>query len=272
MFNSNRFRVIKIFFSKSVVPSSNIVIINPVPIIILEYLKDKTYINSYKEMLKNQGSIYSFINTVNSKQYIGSAKYFYLRLNEHLNNKKSNLNLQRAFNKYGLDKFYWAIYEYFSYENKRISNKDLTNLETSYIKAFKLNTLYNFNYEVTSTQGYIHTDEAKKKKMIEYYKDKNNHPMYGKTHSKEILYLISKPGKLNPMCGKSHSEESKKIMAIKKNKYLNGVGIFDLNDNLIKKFSNNVELANYLGISKVTVGKYLKNKLIYKSVYIFKPI
>lgn len=163
-------------------------------------------------MLKIKGGIYSFVNTVNSKQYIGSAKDFYLRLNEHLNNKKSNINLRRsrAFNKYGLvaqrssaakhakHKFYWVIYESFSYENKRISNKDLTNLVTSYIKAFKLNTLYNFNYEATSTQGYIHRDEANKKR-IEYYKDKNNHPMYGKTHSKEILDLISKPGKLNPM-------------------------------------------------------------------------
>jgi len=61
----------------------------------------------------------------------------------------------------------------------------------------------------------------------------------------------------------------------KKNKYLNGVGIFDLNDSaplLIEKFDNNVELANYLGISKVTVGKYLNNNLIYKDMYRFKPI
>ena len=50
--------------------------------------------------------------------------------------KKSNKNLQNAFNKYGLDKFYWVIYEYFSYENKIISEKSLTDLETSYIKAF----------------------------------------------------------------------------------------------------------------------------------------
>lgn len=35
-------------------------------------------------------------------------------------------------------------------------------------------------------------------------------------------------------------------MAMMKNKYIKGVGIFDLNDNLIKKFNNNVELANYL--------------------------
>lgn len=53
---------------------------------------------------------------------------------------------------------------------------------------------------------------------------------------------------------------------------MNGVGIFDLNDNLIHKFDNNVELASYLGISKVTVGKYMNNKFIYKNVHIFKPI
>lgn len=61
-------------------------------------------------------------------------------------------------------------------------------------------------------------------------------------------------------------------MAKKRNKYINGVGIFDLNNNLVKNLDNNVELANYLGISKVTVGKYLNNQLIYKDIYIFKPI
>lgn len=45
-----------------------------------------------------------FINLENGNQYIGSAKDFYLRLNEHLVNKKSNVALQSAFTKYGLDK------------------------------------------------------------------------------------------------------------------------------------------------------------------------
>lgn len=76
------------------------------------------------------------------------------------------------------------------------------------------------------------------------------------------------------MFGKKHSDKTKELMAKKRNKYLNGIGIFDLEDNLIKKFDNNVELANYLNISKVTVGKYLNNELIYKNknIYIFKPI
>lgn len=42
------------------------------------------------------------------------------------------------------------------------------------------------------------------------------------------------------MFGKTHSEESKKLIATNKNKYLYGKGIFDLNSNLIKKFNNNV--------------------------------
>nr|YP_009327865.1 hypothetical protein [Epichloe festucae]APB96823.1 hypothetical protein [Epichloe festucae]APB96883.1 hypothetical protein [Epichloe hybrida] len=108
--------------------------------------------------------------------------------------------------------------------------------------------------------------------MKEYYKDKNSHPMYGKNHTKEALSLISKPGGLNPMYGKTHSDETRSIMTKKINKYLKGVGIFDLNNNLIKKFDNNVELAKYLKISKVTVGKYMNNNLIYDNIYIFKPI
>lgn len=247
--------------------------INPIPVLVLYKLADKSYINSFRNTLKDKGGIYSFINTVNGKQYIGSAKDLYIRLNEHLSNKKSNLRLrlQAAFNKYGLDKFNWIVYEYFTYESKIISNKALTDLETSYIRSFDFSTLYNFKLEATSMLGYKHTDEAKQK-MVERFKDITNHPMYGKKHSEEILKLISKPGELNPMYGKNHSDETKKAISLKMSKYPDGVGIFDLNDNLIKKFNNNTEIANYLGISKVTVGKYLNNDLIYKDMYKFKPI
>ena len=69
-----------------------------------------------------------------------------------------------------------------AHESKIISNEALTNLETSYIKTFDFSTLYNFKKDATSSLGYQHTEEAKTK-MVEYYKDKNNHPMYGKTHS-----------------------------------------------------------------------------------------
>ena len=74
-------------------------------------------------------------------------------------------------------------------------------------------------------------------------------------------------------------DQAYEVGATNKNKYLNGQlaqGIFYLNGNLIKKFDNNVELAKFLDIYKVTVqpeaSKYLNNNLIYKNNYRFKPI
>ena len=54
--------------------------------------------------------------------------------------------------------------------------------------------------------------------MIEYYKNKKNHLMFGKTHTNESLALISKPGKLNSMFGKKHSEMTKASVSEKKKK------------------------------------------------------
>ena len=55
----------------------------PLPVLTINNLNDKDSIKSYRILLKDKGGIYSFINTVNGNQYIGSAKDFYLRLNEH---------------------------------------------------------------------------------------------------------------------------------------------------------------------------------------------
>ena len=242
-----------------------------VPIFTINNLNNKDCIKSSRPLLKDKGGIYSFINTVNGNQYIGSAKDFYLRLNEHLDNKKSNLALQKAFVKYGLDRFNFCVFEYFTYESKIISHKALTDLETRYISRFNFDSLYNFKATATSSLGYKHTEEARLK-MVDYYKCKINHPMFGKTHTEEALALISKPGELNLMFGKKHSEATKAAMSEKKNKYPLGVGIYDLDNNLILKFNNNVELAKHLDISKVTVGKYLNSGLVYNKTFWFKPI
>ena len=61
-------------------------------------------------------------------------------------------------------------------------------------------------------------------------------------------------------------------MSEKRNKYPLGVGIFDLEGNLISAFKNNIELAKHLNITKVTAGKYLNYQLVYKNTYYFKPI
>jgi predicted GIY-YIG superfamily endonuclease len=60
-------------------------------------LNDRACIKSYESMLKGKGGIYSIVNTVNGKQYTGSAKDFFIRFNEHLKYKNnSNAALQKS--------------------------------------------------------------------------------------------------------------------------------------------------------------------------------
>lgn len=109
-----------------------------------------------------------------------------------------------------------------------------------------------------------------KQKMIKRLQDKSNHPFWGKHPYEKTKLLISKPGLLNPMFGKTHSEETKNIMRSKKLKYPNGVGIYDLDNRLLKTFDYASDLAVHLGVSKVTVSKYLNNGLVFKGKYYLK--
>ena len=79
---------------------------SPVPIKIFNNLDNNKTVISYGNILRKKAGIYCFINTINNKRYIGSAKDLYFRLIEHLSNKKSNSALQSAIAKYGLEKFY----------------------------------------------------------------------------------------------------------------------------------------------------------------------
>lgn len=168
-----------------------------------------------------------------------------------------------------MENFSFCVYEYFTYENKLTSANLLTDLETTYIRKFKFNTLYNFMKTATSLEGYKHTD-ATKLKMIERLQKKTNHPFWGKHHDNKTKILISKPGSSNPMYGITHTKQTKDLMRVLKKKYVYGVGIYDLNNSLIKSFDYATELANYLNISKYTVSKYLNKGLVYNSKYYLK--
>jgi len=52
-------------------------------------------------------------------------------------------------------------------------------------------------------------------------------------------------------------------------KYLFGVGLYDFNNNLIKKYNNNAIMARDLNISKTTVGKYIKTGKVFNNLYYF---
>jgi len=69
----------------------------PVPIRVFNNLDNNEIVISYAKLLRNKSGIYCFVNTINNKRYIGSAKDLYLRLIEHLAGKKSNSALQKLY-------------------------------------------------------------------------------------------------------------------------------------------------------------------------------
>ena len=101
-------------------------------------------------------------------------------------------------------------------------------------------------------------------------KNKSNHPMFGKTHSNFALFKISKPGNLNPMYGKTHSIDSKLKMSLAKSKKI--IGLYDIDNNLINTYINQVELAKFLNINKSTVSRYLKSGKLFLNKYYIKHI
>lgn len=219
----------------------------------------------YLPRFKAKTGCICFFNTVNGKQYIGSSIDLYKRLLEHLDGSKSNTVLQRAFSKHGLDRFLFYVYEFYVPNNAMT----LVDLEDRYINAFDFDYLYNLNPNATSSLGYTHTEQAKAKMRLRL-KDKENHPFFGKTHTEETKKLISKPGKLNPMYGRKHSEETRNLLSVRKSKFI--VGLFDVNNVLVMQFTNNVEVARYLGCHKGTVGRYIKSGKLWCDKYYIKLI
>jgi group I intron endonuclease len=237
---------------------------NVIPIKPLKIYNDLSDTNLLKKDLRNLGGVYGLIHIESSKQYIGSSLNLYSRLIDHIKGRDSNLRLQRSIKKYGLKSFNIVIY-YFHKDPAIL----LTDIETTVISAFPFSSLFNFKKEANSMLGYKHTKQAIEK-MKSRYVNKINHPMFGKTHDKETLSLISKPGLLNPMFGKSHSEYTKNLMSIKKS--IRPLGLYDVKFNIIEKYSNQIELANKFNVHKTTISRYIKSGKLFKGKFYIREI
>jgi len=188
----------------------------------------------------------------------------YERLTDHIKGVSSNVRLQRSIVKHGLNNFNIVIY-YYHIDPAVL----LTDIETEVIKSFPFEDLYNFKKEAVSMLGYKHTRKAIKKMTLRLA-DKSKHPMYGKKHKAETKKAISKPGNLNPMFNKKHNIESKQKISAALSK--TPLGLYDLNNNLIKSFKNQVEIAIEYSVFKGTVGRYLKSGKIFLGKYYIRKL
>lgn len=210
----------------------------------------------------------SCLRSVNAKglykHYIGSSINLYERIRDHIKNQDSNVRLQRSIKKYGINSFILIIY-YIQTD----SNILLTDVETQVIKSFPKKSLFNFKMEATNLLGYKHTKKAISKMKLRFT-NKENHPMFGKSHSAEALLRISKPGLLNPMFGKQHSLITKNKISLALSK--RPIGLYSLDNKLIKVYMNQVELAKEYKVFKGTIGRYLRSGKIFEKKYLIKYI
>jgi group I intron endonuclease len=117
--------------------------------------------------------------------------------------------------------------------------------------------------------GYKHTVEAIAKMKLRLA-DKTNNPMYGKKHTLNTLQAISKPGELNPMFNKEHNIETRKKMSISHSK--TPLGLYDIENYLVKIFINQVELATEFCVFKTTIGRYIKSGKLFQGKYFIRKL
>jgi len=128
--------------------------------------------------------VYKITNVVNNNVYIGSTVNIGNRWREHrrkLNSRiHNNKYLQRAWNKYGWEKFRFEILE------SVLKKSNLLDREQYYLDLF--NPEYNIRKIAESNFGIRHSEE--KKIMFSKQRSGEKNPMYGRHHTKKTKKMI----------------------------------------------------------------------------------
>jgi len=217
--------------------------------------KDKSTI--YKDNIK-RSAIYRWVNNINNKSYVGSAKSLNDRLNIYYSPttlkkilERSSSAINSALLKYGYNNFKFEIIEY-------CEQDQLIYREQYYIDLLKPE--YNICKTAGSTLGKIHSESTKEK--IKNSTTGKNHRLFGKHHTYETRKNIGKALKLsNRICimPKMRIETKLKLSLVSIGV---NVKVFDIEDNLIKEFPSINSAAKYYDVSSTTISKAIKKRYI----------
>lgn len=202
-------------------------------------------------MFKKYSGIYIVENLIDGKAYIGQSVDMQRRLHDHFVGRKSNIILQRAILKYGIECFSFRFLEILPNDSTI-----LTTCEQKWIDYYRsLNMSYNICPVAESVKGRITTEQARKNMSL---------AQTGKKYSQETRNKIrnSKLGKSNNMeLLRSFNEERKKpIYALN---ILSGEEfIFNSRND-----ASRILLCNVAAIWNVLRGKYKQaNGYIFESL------
>jgi len=205
-----------------------------------------------KKALYGLSGIYGVVHIPTGTSYIGSSFDLGGRIMDHIQNNSSNLHLQSAIVKYGLSHFAFVILE-------NCIPSDLLKREQHFLDilfSLPANLRYNFaRFAEASFKGLTHTPESKA--LI-------STSMTGNSHSDDTRAKMSeahkglKSGENNPMYGKSGELSPVSIQ----------VYVYSINNVLIGTFSSQVACAKWLGVSSITVSRYIRSGKNFQGKYL----
>jgi group I intron endonuclease len=238
---------------------------NITPRKIYDNINEMQTINNITIELKNTKGIYGFLCKINGMLYIGSSENLVKRFKEHIKGRKSNIRLQRAIKKHGLNNFCYIIFEFYDLNSKTL----LIDMETKYISDFNIENLYNFKIIGQSMLGYKHGIEAIQKMLNRFKLYK--HSMLGKQHTinaKERISLAMK-GHYNPMFRKKHTTKAKNLISLALSKPVYMYKVIDSKLELMEIYPSSTNLVKLLNLNKSTISRYIKKGTIiqWKSNY-----
>lgn len=238
-------------------------------------IHEKSTIELLKNDLKSLSGTYGFKYNNSTKIYVGSSINLYIRTITHIKNRNSNIYLQNAFKKHGLNNFTLIILEILPQFLPGLPDslqaehyEKLIELEQKYLDIY--HDKYNINpIAGKSRAGSKHT-EATKELMS---KLRTENPYFlNKTHSTELIekIRIRMTGSNNPMFGRTVRDVNKILISklFSKTIYLYDAHTFKL----ISKYSKHGDLVKELKISSKTLIKYKDSGLILRDKYIITSV
>nr|YP_009254051.1 hypothetical protein [Hypomyces aurantius]ANC62737.1 hypothetical protein [Hypomyces aurantius] len=220
-----------------------------------------------KDNLNKLGGIYAIVNINDGRTYIGSSMNLAKRVIEHITHQHSNIYLQNAIKKYGLENFSVYILELLPASSNLTEEELYTlliELEQKYLDLFE--DKYNINPTAGKSRVGSKHSEASKKLMSEWRKE--NPSFLNKTHSLDIIekMRMRMSGSNNPMFGKPVTEDNKKLIS---ELFSKKVYLYDANTlKLINKYDKQMDMTKDLNISSKTIIKYKDSGKVFREKYV----
>ncbi len=225
------------------------------PIYIFETLDLENIRQQILNETKGLSGIYMIVNKITKDYYIGSAatNRFYSRFSNHLIYFRGSKIVKSAVKKYGLSNFAFIILDLYPNIVTKENNKELLNLEDSYLKLLLPN--YNILTEAGSSFGYKHI-EVDRQNMKDGFNNVRREIIGSLNRSTNIS-----PETIDKMRQKAFNRPSMSDKT--KNKCITNtrpVILYNLNGTVYGEYSTILDAAKSINCGEKTIRRALNTK------------